>query len=70
MREGKEAGKRNPLSKKQHYCDWRESPANVLEEVDEALKEYDLEVVSFDTGSDSYGFYIDKRSKYEDSTDP
>lgn len=42
-------------------ADWKESPGSVLESVDYLLKEHGLEIVTFDSGGDSYEFAIQKR---------
>lgn len=43
------------------YNDWKDSPSDVLDRVDELLRPYGLEVVMLDTGSDDYQYRIAKR---------
>jgi hypothetical protein len=41
--------------------DWKESPGDVLEVVDDQLAEYGLEVIIIDLGGDTYVWRIEKR---------
>lgn len=41
--------------------DFKSSPMDVLETIDEQLKEFGLEVVTCDTGDDDYAWRIDRR---------
>lgn len=43
------------------YADWKASPHEVLEEVDDLLKEHGLEIVLVDDDSDTHCFYVRKR---------
>lgn len=48
--------------------DWKADAETVLESVDEVLKERGLEIVTVDTGDDTFLFYIAKRGISSDTT--
>jgi hypothetical protein len=45
--------------------DWKEAPEDVLETIDEALEEHNLEVETIETGSDSHAFRIVRRHQLQ-----
>ena len=50
------------------FCDCKESPEEVLEEVDGLLKKFGLEVVLADAGSSDVLFEIKKRKRGKSKT--
>jgi len=40
------------------FCDWKEMPMTVLEDIDDLLKPFDLEIVVYTAESDDYEFSI------------
>jgi hypothetical protein len=42
--------------------DWKSNPNEVLEKVNKQLAEHGLEIVSIDTGSDMYAWYIKRKA--------
>jgi hypothetical protein len=42
--------------------DWKDNPNEVLEKVNKQLAEHGLEIVSIDTGSDMYAWYIKRKA--------
>lgn len=51
------------------YADWKDSPATVLDIIDELLAAHGLEVVMIDTGSDDYLFKIEPRVAPDNGTE-
>ena len=42
-------------------CDYREDPDTVVDGLNDLLEEHGIEIVSYDTGGDSYAFAVQKK---------